>query len=63
MIYAFKFVIYNKMKSGIYNIGTGKTSSVLKIAKILEYKISGKNTISSKSFNMKNYIKKINFLG
>ena len=61
LINAFKFIIYNKIKTGIYNIGSGKSHSVLEIAKIIGYKITGKKTLSKKFFNKKINNKKINF--
>ena len=61
LINAFNFVIYNKMESGIYNLGSGKTHSVLKIAKILEQKISGNNIMSNRIHNKKISYRRINF--
>ena len=49
VVEAFNNFLNSKLKSGIYNIGSGKTHSVLKIAKILNYKINGRSNFKYKT--------------
>tara|TARA_Y100001970_G_C14231857_1_gene859138 strand:+ start:605 stop:1486 length:882 start_codon:yes stop_codon:yes gene_type:complete len=58
---AFTNIIDLKLKSGIYNIGTGKTYSVLKIAKILNYKINGNKVLKYKTNQNKQNMDRNNF--
>ena len=53
--------IENNLQSGVYNIGSGISSSVLDISKIVEKKILGTDTISSIVEKNGSDIEKVNF--
>ena len=61
VVEAFNNFLNSKLKSGIYNIGSGKTHSVLKIAKILNYKINGRSNFKYKTKQKKLDINRSNF--
>ena len=61
VVKVFIYAIFNKIKPGIYNLGNGKTNSVIDIFKIIESKIIGNSDFSNEILNKNKKDKSVNF--